>query len=48
MCTQCGLFLADEEFHGCCSQSCLNDMRDYMADLDLFYAADHATHWSEL
>lgn len=37
MCEMCTLFLADEQFEGCCSQTCLNDLYDYMADLAEFH-----------
>lgn len=46
LCPMCVMFIADEEFNGCCSQGCNDDLLAYMDDLDDEYA--HLTTASEL
>jgi hypothetical protein len=42
------MFLATDEFHGCCSNACLDQLMGYMADVEEFYKSDHAAHWTEV
>jgi len=46
LCDVCALLIATDEFHGCCSQSCLDQLLQYMSDLDDLY--EHVAHWTEL
>lgn len=48
LCDMCVMFVATDEFNGCCSETCLNELYRYLHDLDAEHITDHLTLWSEL
>lgn len=45
LCDMCALLVADPEFNGCCSQTCLDQLYVWLSDID--DAEQHTAHWSE-